>query len=98
MNSETSLLTSFDQDQDSPPMTAEERKRAKRLPRVTVIRRALQLTQEQFAERYQIPVGTLRDWEQERVEPEGPARAYLRAIAGDPEGVANALKLAPFPT
>ena len=38
----------------------------KRVPQVKVIRRALELTQEEFAVRYQIPIGTLRDWEQGR--------------------------------
>jgi len=33
----------------------------------------------------------LRDWEQQRAEPDQPARAYLKAIAGDPEGVQRAL-------
>lgn len=33
-----------------------------RTPQVKVVRRALDLTQEQFAARYQIPLGTLRDW------------------------------------
>jgi putative transcriptional regulator len=49
-------------------------------------------TQEAFAARYQIPLGTLRDWEQARAEPDQPARAYLRTIAGDPEGVERALR------
>jgi len=51
----------------------------------------LQLTQEEFAARYQIPIGTLRDWEQGRSEPDAPARAYLRVIAGDPDGTAKTL-------
>ena len=63
----------------------------RRVPRVKTLRRALRLTQEQFAARYQIPLGTLRDWEQARAEPDQPARAYLKAIAGDPEGVQRAL-------
>ena len=46
---------------------------------------------EEFAERYRIPLGTLRDWEQGRCEPDQPARAYLAVIAGDPEGVKLAL-------
>ena len=60
------------------------------------LRRALRLTQEEFAARYQIPLGTLRDWEEEqqRAEPDQPARAYLKAIAGDPEGVQRALQAA----
>jgi hypothetical protein len=39
-----------------------------------MLRRALRLTQEEFAARYQIPLGTLRDWEQQRAEPDRPAR------------------------
>jgi putative transcriptional regulator len=98
MNSASTSQTFSEIDErESRPMTAEERKAARRLPRVTVIRRALRLTQEQFAERYKISVSTLRDWEQGRVEPEGPARAYLRAIAGDPDGVAKALLAVPLP-
>ena len=82
---------------DSRPMTAEERQKARRRPRVTVIRRALQMTQEQFAAEFGIPIGTLRDWEQERVEPDATSRAYLRAIAGNAEAVAKALKTYPLP-
>jgi putative transcriptional regulator len=63
-----------------------------RVPRIKTLRRALGLTQEEFAVRYRIPVGTLRDWEQGRSEPDQPARAYLLVIARDPEGVRAALK------
>jgi len=42
------------------------------VPRVKIIRRALHLTQEEFAERYRIPLGTLRDWERGRAEPDQP--------------------------
>ena len=61
------------------------------------LRRALGLTQEEFSARYHIPLGTLRDWEQGRTEPDQPARTYLMAIAGDPEGVLRALQDAPPP-
>ncbi len=84
-------------ERDSRPMTAEERKNARRKPRVTVIRRALRMTQDQFSTEFGIPLGTLRDWEQERAEPDAPARAYLRAIAGNAEAVAKALKTHPAP-
>jgi putative transcriptional regulator len=60
--------------------------------RAKTIRRTLGLTQEAFATRFQIPIGTLRDWEQGRAEPDQTARAYLRAIAGDPEAVWRALQ------
>lgn len=79
-------------DPDNPPLTPERVARMQRIPHTKTLRRALGLTQAQFAARYQIPVGTLRDWEQGRFEPDQPARAYLRAIAGDPVGVAKALK------
>lgn len=78
-------------DPDTPPLTADQLRGASRMPQVKVIRRALGLTQEAFASRYQIPLGTLRDWEQGRSEPDAPARAYLKVIAVDPEGAASAL-------
>jgi DNA-binding transcriptional regulator YiaG len=53
--------------------------------------RALALTQEEFAARFRIPLGTLRDWEQGRSEPDQPAKAYLTVIARDPQGVERAL-------
>jgi putative transcriptional regulator len=59
---------------------------------VKTLRRALGLTQQEFAARYQIPLGTLRDWEQGRTEPDQPARAYLTVIAHDPEGARRALQ------
>ncbi len=77
------------------PMTEEEFQRARRVPRTKTLRRALGLTQEQFAARYQIPLGTLRDWEQGRSEPDKPARAYLTVIARDPEAVRRALEAKP---
>ncbi len=52
---------------------------------------ALALTQEEFAARFKIPLGTLRDWEQGRSEPDQPAKAYLTVIAHDPRGVERAL-------
>jgi putative transcriptional regulator len=77
-------------DPDAQPLTEERLARMKRVPRAKTLRRALRLTQEEFAARYQIPIGTLRDWEQGRSEPDQPARAYLKVIARDPEGVHRA--------
>ena len=79
-------------DPNARPMSDEEFARARRVPRAKTLRRALALTQEEFAARYQIPLGTLRDWEQGRAEPDQPARAYLKAIAGNPEAVQQALR------
>jgi len=77
------------------PMTPEQLATARRVPRVKTMRRALGMTQEEFATRYHIPLGTLRDWEQGRTEPDQPARAYLRVIASDPEAVRRALDRQP---
>lgn len=80
-------------DPDAQPLTPEDFKRMQRTPQVRVIRRALGLSQEDFAARYHIPLGTLRDWEQGRVEPDQAARAYLKVIAREPETVREALQL-----
>jgi len=68
----------------------------KRTPRAKIIRRALGLAQEEFAARYRIPIGTLRDWEEGRVQPDEAARAYLMVIARAPEMVRKALEPRPI--
>src|SRR5438874_1114141 len=78
-------------DHDAQPLTADDLKRMKRTPQAKIIRRALELTQEEFANRYHIPLGTLCDWEQGRAEPDQPARAYLTIIARDPDHVNRTL-------
>ncbi|MGB8535224.1 MAG: helix-turn-helix domain-containing protein [Acidobacteriaceae bacterium] len=78
-------------DPDGRPLTEADFARLRRVPRVRTLRRALALTQEEFAARYHIPLGTLRDWEQGRSEPDQPAKAYLTVIARDPQGVERAL-------
>jgi putative transcriptional regulator len=84
-------------DPDAQPLTDAALARMKPVARARTLRRALGLTQEEFAARYHIPLGTLRDWEQGRVEPDQPARAYLTVIAHDPEGVRRALMAEPSP-
>ena len=51
---------------------------------LTALRRFLGLTQEQFASRIGISVDTLQNWEQDRRQPDGPARALLRLLARHP--------------
>jgi putative transcriptional regulator len=79
-------------DPDARPLTRADMKRMKRTPQPKIIRRALRLTQEQFAARYRIPLGTLRDWEQGRAIPDRPAHAYLTVIARSPHEVQRALE------
>jgi putative transcriptional regulator len=78
-------------DPDAQPIRPEDKKRMKRVPQVKVIRRALGLSQEDFATKFHIPLGTLRDWEQNRKEPDAAARAYLVVIARHPTAVNEAL-------
>ncbi|MEO3433056.1 transcriptional regulator [Inquilinus sp. CAU 1745] len=58
---------------------------------VKAIRKSLKLTQPAFSARFAISLHTLRKWEQEGRQPEGPARAYLKVIAKNPKAVAEAL-------
>jgi putative transcriptional regulator len=81
-------------DPDTPPRTPECARQLKRVPQIKVMRRALGLTQEEFATRFRIPLGTLRDWEQGKSEPDQAARAYLTVIARNPKAVTEALKTA----
>ena len=78
-------------DPDNPPLTAEELARMRRVPNPRRIRERLKLTQEQFAEKFEIPLGTLRDWEQGVSLPDRAARTLLRVIEQDPDAVINAL-------
>ena len=82
-------------DPDAQPLTEADLKRMKRTPQTKIIRRALALTQQEFAARYHIPLGTLRDWEQGRATPDQPARAYLVLIARDPDRVGRMLNPKP---
>jgi putative transcriptional regulator len=78
-------------DPDAQPITKQKWNRMKRVPRAKTLRRALGLSQEEFAARFHIPIGTLRDWEQGRAEPDQAARAYLEVIATAPDVVRKAL-------
>ncbi len=84
-------------DLDNPPLTDEELARMRRVPQPKEIRQRLKLTQEQFAERFEIPLGTLRDWEQGVCYPDQAARTLLRVIEQDPEAVARALERSYLP-
>jgi putative transcriptional regulator len=83
-------------DRDAQPLTSDDLRRMKRTPQAKIIRRALALTQEEFAIRYHIPLGTLRDWEQGRAEPDQATQAYLKVIAREPERVERVLNSRPY--
>jgi putative transcriptional regulator len=58
---------------------------------VGVIRNKVGLSQDDFASAFGVSVGTLRNWEQGRNRPDGPARALLTVIDRDPAAVLKAL-------
>ena len=64
---------------------------------VARLRRRLGIAQVVFADRYQIPLTTLRNWEQGVCEPDRAAKVLLAAIATDPELVARAARHAQDP-
>jgi len=79
-------------DPDILPLAPEDGNRMRRTPQVRIIRRALGLSQEAFSTQFHIPLGTLRDWEQGRKEPDTAARAYLKVIGRHPDAVIDALE------
>ena len=62
-----------------------------RRPTVRDLRRRARLTQQQFAAKLGVPVETIRNWEQGKRAPRGPARALLAVIAHAPDTVFDAL-------
>jgi putative transcriptional regulator len=58
---------------------------------VRKIRQMLNLSQAEFSNRFGVTLTTLRDWEQGRRKPEGPARVLMLVIQNDPEAVTRAL-------
>lgn len=61
---------------------------------IAALRRFVRLTQEQFAQAMGISVHTLRNWEQGRRNPEGPAIALLRIAAKHPRIIRENLETA----
>jgi putative transcriptional regulator len=92
--SEEDLIQAALSDPDAQPTTEEDGPRFKRVSRVKLLRQRLGMTQADFAAAYQLPLGTLRDWEQHRSSPDAPARALLRAIEQDPETMRRLLQSA----
>lgn len=61
------------------------------VPDIAKLRRKLKLTQDVFAGKIGVPVSTLRNWEQGRRYPTGPARVLLNVLAKKPEIVMDAI-------
>lgn len=54
---------------------------------VKAIRAANNMTQDAFARAFHLPIGTVRDWEQGRRQPDSGSRILLRMIAADARSV-----------
>jgi putative transcriptional regulator len=78
-------------DPDNPPRTAAELAKMPRIPNPKKLRLSMNLTQEEFARRFWIHLGTLREWEQGLRMPDSTAISYLRVIEKNPEAVMQAL-------
>jgi putative transcriptional regulator len=61
---------------------------------VRAIRERLKLSQNAFAAQFGFSAATVRQWEQNRRQPDGPARVLLTVIAREPEAVQRALAAA----
>lgn len=78
-------------DPDAQPLPRDGRGLIK-LVNVKKLRESLGMTQESFADTYDIPVDTLREWEQRSKNPDARLRDYLRLIAQSPNAMAELVK------
>lgn len=67
-------------DPDAQPLSGTELAHFRPVPLVKRVRLRLRLSQQAFADRYGIPIGTIRDWEQHRTRPDAAAGSYLAVI------------------
>jgi putative transcriptional regulator len=79
-------------DADNPASSKEELKRFKSIPNIKELRKALDMTQEEFAKSFSLPLGSVRDWEQGSRQPDSAARVLLQVIAKNPKAVLEALR------
>ncbi|AZB71226.1 XRE family transcriptional regulator (plasmid) [Cereibacter sphaeroides WS8N] len=85
------VLPADPSDPEDFDVTAEAMDRGQRARLIRKVRSGLGLSQADFAERFRVPVGTLRDWEQARATAPDFAVAYVRVIQAAPELVMKTL-------
>ena len=91
MRKEPIVLPADPNDLEDRNVSAEGLERGQRARLIRMTRTSLGLSQAEFASRFHVPVGTLRDWEQARVMPHEFAVAYVRVIGRHPDIVAEAV-------
>ncbi|HMR51194.1 MAG TPA: helix-turn-helix domain-containing protein [Amaricoccus sp.] len=91
MKKERIVIPADPDDPEDFDVSAEALDRAQRARLIRRTRTGLGLSQTEFAARFHVPVGTLRDWEQARATAPDFAVAYVRVIARHPDMVAQAV-------
>lgn len=91
MKNEPMPLPAAPSDSEDFTVSAEALDRGQRARLIRKTRTGLGLSQAEFASRFRVPVGTLRDWEQARATAPDFAIAYVRVIGLHPEMVAKAV-------
>lgn len=91
MNKEPIILLADPTDAEDFSTAQEGLDRGQRARLIRKTRTALGLSQAEFARRFRVPVGTLRDWEQARATAPDFAVAYVRVIGQHPDIVAQAV-------
>lgn len=89
LNKNRIVMKADPNDPEDGDVSAEGMERANKARLIRMTRTRLGLSQADFAERFRVPVGTLRDWEQARSMAPDYAVAYVRVIGADPERVAQ---------
>ena len=85
------ILAADPSDAEDFDVSTEALDRGQKACLVRTVRTRLGLSQVEFARRFHVPLGTLRDWEQARATSPDLAMAYVRAIMRDPDMVAAAV-------
>ena len=91
VKNEPIILPADPADAEDFDVSAEGPDRGQRARLIRRTRTALGLSQTDFAARFYVPVGTLRDWEQARATAPDFAIDYIRVIAQFPDLVAKAV-------
>ena len=91
MKNDPIILPADPSDPEDFDVSAEALDRGQKARLVRTVRTRLGLSQVEFAKRFHVPLGTLRDWEQARATAPDFAVAYVRVIMRDPDMVAAAV-------
>lgn len=91
VKSESIALSADPADAEDFGATAKALDRGQRARLIRKTRTGLGLSQSEFASRFRVPVGTLRDWEQARATAPDFAIAYVQVIGLHPDIVAKAV-------